>query len=76
MVRTVTAGEGGPKRSPRARLAALVQSDAEHHGQLLVNCLLHRGAHVLVDQIAQRHRLLLMRELQLLDTVLHGVFLR
>jgi len=58
------------------RFAPLVQTDAQHRSQLLVNRLLHGGAHVLVDQISQRHRLLLMRELQLLDTVVHGVFLR
>jgi hypothetical protein len=41
-----------------------------------VDRLLHGGTNVLVDQIAQRHRPLLMRKLQLLDTVVHGVFLR
>ena len=38
--------------------------------------LLHGRPHVLMDQIAQRDRALLMRQPQLLDTVVHGAFLR
>ena len=41
-----------------------------------VDRLLHGRPHVLMDQIAQRDRALLMRQPQLLDTVVHGAFLR
>jgi len=60
---------------PAARLAALVQLDAQHLRQLLVNCLLDGGADVLVDQDSEGE-LLFMHQLQLLDSLAHGVFLR
>src|SRR5229473_2325889 len=57
-----------------ARLAALVQLDAEHRSQFLLHRLLDGGADVLVDQDPERD--LLMHRLQLLDSLAHGVFLR
>src|SRR6267378_1420823 len=60
---------------PAPPLAALVQLDAQHLCQLLVHCLLDGGADLLVDQDSEGE-LLFMHQLQLLDSLAHGVFLR
>src|SRR3954469_8834788 len=58
-----------------SRLAALVQLDSQHRSQLLLHRLLDGGADLLVDQDSEGE-LLFMQQLQLLDSLAHGVFLR
>ena len=66
-----------PTRYPQELRERAVRMVREHRGEHPSEIgRLNRGAHVLVDQFAERAGLNLMRSDRLADTLPHGAFLR